>query len=86
MRAALVGVERSGMAELTTRSARRLGSPRLFEVKAPKTGIAFQIPSNTVESAPAETATAELMLVCSFSFLLKVIILLYYFALNHARE
>ena len=59
MSAALVGVERSGMVELTIRSARRLGSPRLFEVRAQKTGIAFQIPANTVESAPAETATAD---------------------------
>lgn len=46
MSAALVGVERSGMVELTVRSARRLGSPRLFEVRAQKTGITFQIPAN----------------------------------------
>ena len=58
MSAALVGVERSGMVELTVRSARRLGSPRLFEVRAQKTGITFQIPANTVESAP-ETAMAD---------------------------
>ena len=84
--AALVGVEGSGMVELTIRSARWVGSPRLFEVRAPKTGIAFQIPSNTVELAPGETETAELMLACLFSFLLKVIILFYYFVLNHTWE
>ena len=65
---ALVGVEGSGMVELTIRSARWVGSPRLFEVRAQKTGIAFQIPSNTVELAPGEMETAELMLVCLFVF------------------